>query len=356
MLFTVATGLLCGIALGFVLQRGRYCMVSAYRDVYLTKDNRMFIATFIAIAVQSIGIYALYAGGVIELAQVPFTWVTAIVGGLVFGFGIVLAGGCATGTWYRAGEGLVGSWIALIAYMLGSAMTRHGMLKPVNDTLSKPRTEDVFIYETLNVTPWVLVSVLSIIVVFVVWRHFKQPAIRVPSLKARKSGIAHLLFEKRWHPFVTALLVGIIAIIAWPLSEATGRMYGLGITGPSGNLLKYLVTGDAKLLDWGVFLIIGIAAGSYIAARGSGEFRWRIPDFKTIRNNFVGGILMGFGAGIAGGCTIGNGLVNTSLFTWQGWVATPFIIAGTWLATWLFMVRPRKIRAAVNAKVLPSNG
>jgi uncharacterized membrane protein YedE/YeeE len=342
------TGLFCGIALGFVLQRGRYCMVSAYRDIYLSKDNRMFIATLIAIAVQSVGIYALAEAGVIELAQVSFTWVTAIVGGLIFGIGMVLAGGCATGTWYRAGEGLIGSWIALFAYMLGSAATKSGVLKPLNDRLSEPIARDVYIYETVGVSPWVVVAVFALLVAYIVWRHLKQPAIPVPSLRARRTGFSHLLFEKRWPPFVTAVLVGVIAIAAWPLSQATGRMYGLGITAPSGNLLKYLVTGDARLLDWGVLLVIGIAFGSYIAAKGSGEFRWRLPDVRTIRNNFAGGILMGFGAGTAGGCTIGNGLVNTSLFTWQGWVATLFIVLGTWLATYWLIVRPRLHHSKLN--------
>ncbi|MCG6197683.1 YeeE/YedE family protein, partial [Anoxybacillus sp. LAT_38] len=91
----------------FVLQRGRFCVVGAYRDVILVKDNRMFIAVLIAIAVQSIGVYALAGLGLIQLSDVPFTWLGAIVGGFVFGWGIVLAGGCATGTWYRAGEGLL---------------------------------------------------------------------------------------------------------------------------------------------------------------------------------------------------------------------------------------------------------
>lgn len=344
MIEKVALGMICGFLLGFVLQRGRFCMVSAYRDIYLTKDNRLFIATLIAIAIQSIGVYALADLGWIRLAEVPFTWLAAIIGGFLFGVGIVMAGGCATGTWYRAGEGLVGSWIALFAYMLGSAATRAGFLLPVNEKLSEPRASDVFIYETFGVSPWVLIVLLTGIVAFAVWRHLRRPSLPVPTLKPRKKGLAHLLFEKRWHPFVTAILVGLIAVLAWPMSEATGRMFGLGITGPSGNIMRYLITGDVKLLDWGVFLVLGILVGSYVAAKGSGEFRWRIPDMKTLRNNFIGGLLMGFGAGIAGGCTIGNGLVNTGLLTWQGWVATPCIILGTWTATYFLIVRGQRKR------------
>src|SRR5699024_7735245 len=122
------------------------------------------------------------------------------------------------------------------------------------------------------------------------------------------TGVRHYLFEKKYHPFVAAIAVGLIALLAWPVSESTGRMYGLGITTPSANLVQFFVTGDLKLLDWGVFLVLGIFAGSYIAAKGSKEFKWRLPDKKTIRNSIIGGVCMGFGASVAGGCSIGNGL------------------------------------------------
>jgi hypothetical protein len=90
------------------------------------------------------------------------------------------------------------------------------------------------------------------------------------------------------------------------LSEATGRIYGFGITTPTGQLLQYLVTGKTQVLNWGVFLVLGIALGSFIAAKSSGEFRFRVPDAKTAMRNLIGGLLMGFGASISGGCTIGN--------------------------------------------------
>ncbi len=67
----------------------------------------------IVIAVQSAGILALDALGVIELQSKAFPWLATIIGAFIFGFAIVPAGGCATGTYYRSGKGLVGSWLAL---------------------------------------------------------------------------------------------------------------------------------------------------------------------------------------------------------------------------------------------------
>ncbi|WP_307262236.1 YeeE/YedE family protein [Peribacillus sp. V2I11] len=118
-------GIICGLLLGFVLQRGRFCVVGAYRDLILAKDGRMFLATFIVIAIQSIGVYALNDTGVIQFGNDGFPWLGTIVGGFIFGIGMFLEGGCATGTWYRAGEGMIGSWVALFGYLLGAAMTKY---------------------------------------------------------------------------------------------------------------------------------------------------------------------------------------------------------------------------------------
>ena len=118
------TGLFVGFLLGFVLQRGRFCVVGAYRDLFLTKKATIFIALFIVIALQSVGVWILHDLGIIAFKNREFYWLSTIIGGIIFGFGMVIAGGCATGTWYRAGEGLIGSIVALFCYALGAAMTK----------------------------------------------------------------------------------------------------------------------------------------------------------------------------------------------------------------------------------------
>ncbi|MGQ0287281.1 YeeE/YedE thiosulfate transporter family protein [Pasteurellaceae bacterium 22721_9_1] len=337
------TGLVLGVLFGFVLQRGRFCITGAFRDIYVTKNNKMFVALLIAITLQSIGFFGLKEIGVLQVEPAEnFAPLAVLFGAFVFGIGIVFAGGCATGTWYRAGEGLIGSWIALIFYMLFSAMMRTGPLNSFNAALHSVQTEQKTIYQTLNISPWILVTLLAVITGLAVLQQLRKPKLKVATLKAKKTGLAHLLFEKRWHPFVTAILVGIIAIIAWPLSVATGREFGLGITGPSANIMQYLVTGDSKFINWGVFLVLGILLGSFIAAKGSNEFRFRVPDVRTILFSALGGILMGIGASLAGGCSIGNGLVETSFFSWQGWISLPIMILGTWVAAYFTIIRPTK--------------
>jgi uncharacterized membrane protein YedE/YeeE len=186
------------------------------------------------------------------------------------------------------------------------------------------------------------VALLLIVTLWVVRKELRKPKLKIASLPPRRTGLAHLLFEKRWHPFVTAVLVGLIALLAWPLSEATGRMFGLGVTSPTANILQFLVAGQSKFLNWGVFLVLGIFLGSFIAAKASREFRVRAADAQTTLRSGLGGILMGIGASMAGGCSIGNGLVMTAMMTWQGWIGLVFMILGVWTASWFLYVRPQR--------------
>lgn len=337
------TGLLCGLLLGFVMQRGRFCITGAFRDMYVIKSHRMFVALLIAISVQAVGLALFFDTGVLtESPAENFAPLAVIAGAFLFGIGIILAGGCATGTWYRAGEGLIGSWIALFTYMLFSAMMRTGPLGELNSTLRGMNTEHTTIHATLGISHWILVALLVAITLWLTIKQLRKPQAKLATLAPKKQGIAHILFEKRWHPFVTATLVGLIALLAWAWSVPTGRNFGLGITGPSANIMQYLVTGESKFINWGVFLVLGILLGSFIAAKASNEFRFRVPDATTVLRSALGGVVMGIGASLAGGCSIGNGLVETAFFSWQGWVSLPVMILGTWVAAYFTIIRPSR--------------
>src|SRR5699024_130330 len=227
---------------------------------------------------------------------------------------------CATGTFFRTSEGLVGSWFALLFYAGFSAIMKYGVLADFTTTARAETIGLTTVQETLNISPWVLVALFSVGVGALAVRHLAAET-KIATLPPQRRGIARLLFEKPWHAFATATIIGVIAAAAWPLSAASGRNSGLGITTPSANAVSFLVTGDIALVDWGVFLIVGILLGAFIAAKGSGEFRLRVPDTTTLSRSIAGGALMGVGASLAGGCTIGNAMVQTALFSYQGWLS-----------------------------------
>lgn len=115
-----------GISLGVVLQKSRFCFTASLRDPILTGSTTLTRATFIAFAVATVGFAALQFTALQEGGQVignvlPVGLHTAI-GAFLFGIGMVIAGGCASGTLMRMGEGFAMQWVSIITFILGSVL------------------------------------------------------------------------------------------------------------------------------------------------------------------------------------------------------------------------------------------
>jgi len=106
--------------LGFVLERGQFCLASAFRDFYLFRHTSMLKALALSIIITAAGFLAVNSLGV-KYSIKPLG-LNTLIGGIVFGIGMILAGGCASGTLYRVGEGYLTSLVALFGMLLGIAM------------------------------------------------------------------------------------------------------------------------------------------------------------------------------------------------------------------------------------------
>lgn len=316
-------GLPVGLLFGIFLQRGRFCMYTAFRDLLFARDATLFRAYVLALLVQTALIHPLAAAGLLEIRTYALPWLAALLGGFVFGMGITLAGGCSSGTWYRVGEGLVGSWLAVLGYGLSVAAVFWGPLRPWAALL------------------WTYEGPAG-------WRS-------LPGLTGLPPGLFLALFVAGgalwlwrsprpraftgWTWARTGLLLGLTAALAWAASAAAGRPFGLSITGPTGAWVRYLTAGDDPGGDWGAWMLLGIPLGAFLAARWSGEFKWRAPEPLRMVKQFLGGLLMGAGAAAAGGCNIGHGLTGVGALSTASLLATLAIMAGTWAGTWLFFMR-----------------
>jgi len=146
--------------------------------------------------------------------------------------------------------------------------------------------------------------------------------------------------QRGWSWMKTGLLLGLVAGIAWLASAWSGDYhYGLRVTGPSASLLLFLTNGDPGHLNWGVFEVIGIPLGAFLAAKWNGEFQWRAPRPGRLMKQAIGGAIMGVGAVIAGGCNIGNSLTGLGILSLTSLLATIFLVLGTWSGTYLFFMR-----------------
>jgi uncharacterized membrane protein YedE/YeeE len=117
---------LTGISFGFILQKSRFCFTAAMRDPYLTGGTAITSAVLIALAITSIGFTAIKYGDFIkglpisgQSYVVPIS-IATVVGAFMFGIGMVIAGGCASGTLMRVGEGFTMLIVALFFFVIGS--------------------------------------------------------------------------------------------------------------------------------------------------------------------------------------------------------------------------------------------
>jgi hypothetical protein len=217
-------------------------------------------------------------------------------------------------------------------------MATVGILEPARDALRdrvvEINGESATLDRLVGVSPWLLVLVF---VLLGGWWLVRSPA----------GG-----YQRGWSWFRTGAVIGLIATAAWPISTLTGRQYGLSVTEPIRSFALLLFEGDADVLSWASFMWVGLIAGAYVAARAHGEFAWRAPGPLRLLQALGGGVMMGTGAGIAGGCNIGYGLTGVPLFGLSSVTATVSIVLGVWSGVYLLFghaVFERRVRSAQRA-------
>jgi len=238
----ILTGLIIGIIFGFVMQRGRFCMNSAIRDTALLQDYTLLKSVGVAILVEMVGFAIMSAAGIITINPKPLFWGANLVGSFIFGVGMVIAGGCASGITYRVGEGMMGALAAVIGLATTGTLAAMGFLKPIKDSLQTStiiKTADdanLTLANILGVPYWILALIIAI-VAGVIWY-----------LMARKNEDNDLItdtslpfFKRPWNWLVTGIGIGIVGIISFPISAAAGRNYPLRISAGWTQWVKVVI-------------------------------------------------------------------------------------------------------------------
>ncbi|GAB6090477.1 YeeE/YedE family protein [Spirochaeta dissipatitropha] len=334
-MFEVIIGLVLGVLLGWVLQRGGFCMNTAFRSILFEKDKSLLRAWIIVLLINIPAVTLLQDLGILYPQTAPLFWPALIVGGLTFGLGMVMAGGCASGTYYRAGRGMLGSWAALVSFMIGTAVMDGGVLFPVQRFLRAPvidiqgREATLFNLTGLESTigRWILVILLMAPLAVYVLRAPKQK------------------FVIGWGWKKTGSLVGILALATWLVSAYFGRDFGLSFTQPSSAFMRLLIAGDGSGIALPVYIIIGVLLGSYLSAYIQGEADWRIPDARSLVRQAGGGLVMGLGASLAGGCNIGHAVTGIAGLGLGSILGTFSIMSGGWIMT-AFIIHSQKAAVA----------
>ncbi len=357
----VVSGLIVGAAFGFVLQRGRFCVNSAFREV-LFEDYTMFRAYLLAVVVTIIGANLLedmhwlghFQDGVFvtgTLYRQTFAPWANIIGGYIFGMGIVLAGGCGSGILYRVGEGNLAYVFAVFGFFFGIAMTKFGFLKSIyNWTIAPERIVwtggDTVptLYNITGINKWIVIAVIS--AVFLVATFWGSK----PFVKAKKG--------YSWS--LAGLLAGLIAVLAWWASEYYGgKARGLSFTGPLREFFLAVFFGDYQnnpaavnplesrnvlgmIFSWSSLYVLAVPLGAFISGKLLKEVKLKVPPADELFKVLLGGFIMGVGAQMGGGCNIGHSLTGVSTLAVSSWVATIFIILGNWTMVYFILIRPMR--------------
>lgn len=356
-LVTILTGLAVGLIFGFVLQRGRFCMNTAFRDVVFIQDMTLFRAYLLALIIAIVGSNLMEDFGILisvnpetgaviteELRRQSFLPVANIVGGYLFGIGIVLAGGCGSGILYKIGEGAFAALVAVLGFFIGIAATLHGWLSPIYGWITRFEVEiagknNPALWELFGSSPmikWVTIAAVcsAALIVVVKGKPFQKAA-------------------KGYYWSTTGLLVGIVVVIAWWVSSYFGSgPRGLSFTNPTKEFFFSFLTGSSDANDpefnffgifkstWSAISVIGVPIGAYLSARGLREFKLKSPSANELLTVFLGSLLMGFGSAVSGGCNVGHGLTGASTLAISSIVTTISILMGNWTMVYFKFIRP----------------
>jgi hypothetical protein len=295
-----------GAGFGYGAQRGALCMNSGFRGA-LEGEWTKLKALGLAVAVQLLLLPVIFTTGLARPARLPLPLLAAVAGGLLFGISMRWAGGCAAGVWYKLGAGDIGALLAILGMALGATASDVGPLAPLRVALQQAIP---------NGAPWTPAPLVSI----------AAGLLLLAGLSRLAPGRAGA-----WGWRTTGLWVGVAAALAWPISAAAGRSFGLAVVPGTTALLSGLSGGAHSA--WDMWLVLGVLAGGWLAARKKGTVAACTPPPADLVKRFSGGIGLGVGASIATGCTVGQGLTGLALLAPSSFVVMAAIFAGTALAT-----------------------
>jgi len=324
LLYTSAA--LTGLAFGYVLQRGGFCLTRAVSNLMLMGDGTILRAYVLALLVAMVSVHALIAAGLVEIPVRPFHWVANLVGGLAFGVGMILSGGCSGSTWYRVGEGAIGAWVVLIGFAVGATTASVGVLAPLRTALQRaavtgPDGAAPTLASALGLSPWVVIAVLALAAALWLRRGGGEPE------------------HGKWPWPATGVAVGALIAAGWWASTAGGRPVGITFASNTGHLLSYVMVGYPNQVTWSMIMLLGVPIGATVAALSAREFRWKLPPGWSLVKIFAGGLLMGSAALVAEGCNINQGLTNSATLALGSLATFAAMVAGACATVWALYIR-----------------
>lgn len=309
MIISSLTGALAGVVMGYVLQRGQLCFHSAIRSAL---DRRFLLARgwALGVAMASVGLALLFLlPGTNGLNQgLAFRPVANVAGGLIIGIGMVVARSCVSGLFYKLGSGMLGASVGLIGWAGGELLARQLTL-PGPTVLAGG--EGATIPGLLGIPRLVVALLLLTAVTVGLWR---RPGRQSP---------AH---DWQWGWPQIGFGLGVAITAGWALAAIGDASFGPSTVGAVASV----ASGSPNY--WLIAFVLGIVAGGTLSARMAGGFWLRGEEPVRYLQLAAGGLLLGAGGWIAGGCNVGHGLSGIAQLNVSSFIVVAAMVAGVWVA------------------------
>ncbi|MDT8327972.1 MAG: YeeE/YedE family protein [Roseovarius sp.] len=328
-------GALVGLIFGAAAQHSRFCLRAASIEVATGGFGPRLSIWLIAFSAGVMAVQGMIALGLLDVSEARPLAATgsmsgAIIGGLMFGTGMILARGCASRLLVLSATGNLRAIVTGLVLTLVAQSALRGVLAPLREALGAlwlvPGGEARNILSHLGLGPGLAAAIAGLVLLVGLW-------------------LAHARGVRVSHA-IAGVFVGLAVGFGWlatyliaQTSFEVVEISSVTFTGPSADTLMGLVNSTSLPLGFGVGLVPGVfvgAAGMAIATR-----EWKIERFgpdTPMERYLVGAALMGFGSMLAGGCAVGAGMSGGAIFALTAWVAVFCMWIGA-MATHLVIAR-----------------
>ena len=330
-------GFAIGIIFGATAQRTNFCTMGALSDIVFMNDWSRFRAWLLAISIAIFLSQMMHLNGVVDINKSIYLtsnlgWAGAIIGGLIFGFGMTIAGGCGNKTLVRFGAGNLKSLIVFLFMGIFAYMTLRGLIGPARLFLEN---QTIIELKQHGFSTQGLPHLLAML--------FQSNEQVIRLLISGIVSLALVIFcfkdqEFRNSPknIIAGCIIGVLIPLAWYITGVIGKddfdptpLASFSFVAPTGNSIQYLMTFTGSTIDFGIATVGGVIFGSFLMSKLSGEFR--IESFTSTEDftrHILGASMMGVGGVIALGCTIGQGITGVSTLALGSIITLSAILIG----------------------------
>ncbi|MCH8504642.1 MAG: YeeE/YedE family protein [Ectothiorhodospiraceae bacterium] len=329
-------GFVIGLLFGIVGQRTGFCLTSGLRKAWTEGDGRMLRAFALAMAVAIIASHGLEAFGYVNLQDSiyihrSFSWLLFLLGGTLFGYGMIMANGCGSRALVLLGSGNLRSLVVVLCIGIAGHMTLTGVLAPLR----------LWAAELSSVT--IPLPRASLTGLAASWGLGSTLALWIPALLVASGLLAYCFSHGgcRSSPrhLIGGLVVGVLVAGGWYVTGYLGdddfdpvSLNSLTFIAPLGDTIQYLMLSTGLSVRFGVTVVAGVVVGSLAATLASRSFQ--LQGFSSpvrMARYIAGGLIMGIGGALALGCSIGQGLSGMSTLALPTFIAVAGILLGAWL-------------------------